>query len=59
MSKKKYEVFVSLCERYEVPVEADSEEEAIEIALDLLEDNEINKAKYHVNPDGYEQAYEV
>ena len=56
--KKKYEVFITSEEKYEVPVEAESEYEAIEIALRMLE-SEANKALYHDDSDGHEQAYEV
>lgn len=56
---KTYEVFITSSEHYEVPVEADSEEEAIEKALDVLDGNEENKSKYHVDSGGEEVAYEI
>ena len=56
--KKKYEVFITSEEKYEVPVEAEDEEEAIEIALTMLE-SDVNKTLYHNDSDGHEEAYEV
>jgi len=56
---KKYEVFITSEEQYEIPVEAESEDEAIEIALNMLDGNELNKDKYHVDSGGTENAYEI
>lgn len=55
---KKYEVFITSEEQYKVPVHAESEDEAIEIALNMLE-NEKNKGEYHTDSGGSETAYEI
>ena len=53
---KKYEVFVTSEESYEIPVEANSEEEALEIAMEMYEKS---KEQYHVDSGGTENVYEV
>jgi len=53
---KKYFVSINLIEKYTLDIEADSEEEAIEKANQLLE---VDKDKYHDDSDAEETAYEV
>lgn len=53
----KYEVTARLIEIYKVDVEADSEEEAIELADSMLEGDA--KYKHHWDSDAEFTAYEV
>jgi len=53
----KYEVTAKLIEIYKVDVEADSEEEAIEIAEAMLEGQ--SRHKHHWDSDAEFTAYEV
>lgn len=53
----KYFVSINLIEKYTLDIEANSEEEAIEKANELLEAD--GKEKYHDDSDAEESAYEI
>lgn len=55
----KYHVILKEIEIYTIEVDAETEEEACDIAWDLLTDSEENKAQYHDDSDGLSEAFKV
>lgn len=53
----KFEVRIKQIEIYDLEIEADSEQEAIEVAHEKLASED--KHKYHVDSDGEDTAYEI
>lgn len=55
----KYEVTIREIEIYVVPVEAENEDQASEIAWEMITENEDSKYKYHNDSDGETEVEEI